>query len=80
MTGLPSIVFGLVALGPAGLALLLPDTSRAPLPDDIASAENLEQAADADGHDAPDDVEAPVTDIKLTSDVPSTEAVVDEQK
>lgn len=43
MSGLPSIVFGLVALGPALLALLLPDTSRAPLPDDLAEAENIDK-------------------------------------
>lgn len=43
MSGLPSIVFGLAALGPAFLALLLPDTSRAPLPGDLADAENIDK-------------------------------------
>ncbi|RVE42201.1 hypothetical protein evm_013150 [Chilo suppressalis] len=41
MSGLPSIVFGLVALGPVLLALLLPDTSRAALPDHIHDAERI---------------------------------------
>ncbi|KAJ8716894.1 hypothetical protein PYW07_003521 [Mythimna separata] len=43
MAGLPSIVFGLVALGPAMLALLLPDTSKSTLPDDVMDAENLDK-------------------------------------
>lgn len=43
MSGLPSIVFGLVALGPACLALVLPDTSRVPLPDHVEQAEHLDQ-------------------------------------
>ncbi|KAG6440875.1 hypothetical protein O3G_MSEX001534 [Manduca sexta] len=43
MLGLPSILFGIVALGPAMLALLLPDTSKAVLPDDIADAEKLDE-------------------------------------
>lgn len=41
MHGLPSIVFGLAALGPASLALFLPDTSKTTLPDDISDAERL---------------------------------------
>lgn len=43
MAGLPSVVFGLVALGPAMLALLLPDTSQSALPDDVMDAENLDK-------------------------------------
>lgn len=54
MSGLPSIVFGLTALGPATFALLLPDTSRAPLPDDIAEAENIDKMV----VDDPEDMEA----------------------
>lgn len=47
MSGLPSIVFALVALGPAMLALLLPDTSRTPLPDGVTEAEKLDATPDA---------------------------------
>ncbi|XP_013173687.1 PREDICTED: organic cation transporter protein-like isoform X2 [Papilio xuthus] len=49
MTGLPSVVFALVALGPAMLALLLPDTSRTPLPDRVADAERLDESPDSSG-------------------------------
>ncbi|CAH2047629.1 unnamed protein product, partial [Iphiclides podalirius] len=42
MSGLPSVVFAVVALGPAMLALLLPDTSRTPLPDRVSDAERLD--------------------------------------
>ncbi|CAH4036708.1 unnamed protein product [Pieris brassicae] len=42
MPGLPSIVFALAALGPAFLALLLPDTSHTVLPDQVADAEKLD--------------------------------------
>lgn len=42
MSGLPSIVFGIVAIGAALLALLLPDTSQAALPDDIIDAEKID--------------------------------------
>ncbi|CAG9787565.1 unnamed protein product [Diatraea saccharalis] len=41
MAGLPSIVFGLVALGPVMLSLLLPDTSHSSLPDHIQDAERI---------------------------------------
>jgi ABC-type phosphate transport system permease subunit len=41
MAGLPSIVFGLTALVPALLALLLPDTSKSALPDHIDDAERI---------------------------------------
>lgn len=56
MTGLPSVVFGLVALGPAMLALLLPDTSQSALPDDVVDAENLdnpheEHTPESENHD-----------------------------
>ncbi|CAK1585778.1 unnamed protein product [Parnassius mnemosyne] len=44
MSGLPSMVFAMAALGPALLALLLPDTSRAPLPDHVADAERLDDS------------------------------------
>ncbi|XP_045498946.1 organic cation transporter protein-like isoform X2 [Colias croceus] len=44
--GLPSILFSLAALGPAILALALPDTAKAALPDKLADAENI------DGKDA----------------------------
>ncbi|KAI8422053.1 hypothetical protein MSG28_009952 [Choristoneura fumiferana] len=43
MDGLPSVVFGLVAFVPAGLALLLPDTSRSALPEDVREAERLDK-------------------------------------
>lgn len=43
MKGLPSVVFGVVALAPAFMALFLPDTSKAVLPDDINAAENLDK-------------------------------------
>ncbi|XP_068617257.1 organic cation transporter protein-like [Battus philenor] len=46
MSGLPSILFALVALGPAMLALLLPDTSHSPLPERIDEAEKLDEAPD----------------------------------
>ncbi|XP_013147033.1 PREDICTED: organic cation transporter protein-like [Papilio polytes] len=46
MSGLPSVVFALVALGPAVLALFLPDTSRTPLPDRVADAERLDESPD----------------------------------
>ncbi|XP_012546925.1 organic cation transporter protein [Bombyx mori] len=42
MSGLSSIIFGIVSLGPALLAFLLPDTSKVSLPDDITEAENLD--------------------------------------
>ncbi|XP_072932966.1 solute carrier family 22 member 1-like [Epargyreus clarus] len=42
MSGLPSMVFAVVALGPAVLALLLPDTSRSALPDRVVDAERLD--------------------------------------
>ncbi|XP_075975566.1 organic cation transporter protein-like [Anticarsia gemmatalis] len=45
MSGLPSIVFGAVAIGAALLALLLPDTSKVALPDDIADAEKIDNQA-----------------------------------
>ncbi|KAL4709623.1 hypothetical protein ACJJTC_007354 [Scirpophaga incertulas] len=48
MGGLPSIVFGLAALGAAALALLLPDTSRAALPDRVADAERIGSPASPD--------------------------------
>lgn len=48
MPGLPSVVFGIVALGPAVLALLLPDTSKAALPDDLTAAEKLDAVPDED--------------------------------
>lgn len=41
MHGLTSIIFGIVALGPAFLALLLPDPSKVALPDDVNDAERL---------------------------------------
>lgn len=51
MTGLASVMFGVVSLGPALLALLLPDASRAALPDDVAAAENIDKRDDtADDH------------------------------
>ncbi|CAH0719751.1 unnamed protein product, partial [Brenthis ino] len=40
--GLPNMVFGLAALGPAVLALFLPETSQTDLPDKIAAAENID--------------------------------------
>ncbi|KAJ0183555.1 hypothetical protein K1T71_001531 [Dendrolimus kikuchii] len=43
MKGLPSVVFGVVAIAPAFMALLLPDTSKAALPDDVNAAENLDK-------------------------------------
>ncbi|XP_061713837.1 organic cation transporter protein-like [Cydia pomonella] len=43
MHSLPSVVIGLVAFIPGLLALLLPETSRSPLPDDIQQAEKLDQ-------------------------------------
>ncbi|KPJ16067.1 Organic cation transporter protein [Papilio machaon] len=46
MSGLPSVMFALVALGPAVLALLLPDTSRTPLPDRVVDAERLDESPD----------------------------------
>ncbi|CAH0586759.1 unnamed protein product [Chrysodeixis includens] len=67
MSGLPSIVFGIVALGPAVLALLLPDTSRAALPDDVLDAENLDTAPD---DERPGDVtnEPPRITVSVTKD------------
>ncbi|XP_041980314.1 organic cation transporter protein-like [Aricia agestis] len=56
MSGLPSIVFGLVALGPAGLALLLPDTSRCPLPDRVEEAEKIDEVTN-------DETETRVTSV-----------------
>lgn len=42
MPGLASIVFGLAALSPSILVLLLPDPSKARLPDDVHDAERLD--------------------------------------
>lgn len=51
MSGLATVMFGAVSLGPALLALLLPDASRAALPDDVAAAENIDKRDDtADNH------------------------------
>ncbi|XP_026496281.1 organic cation transporter protein-like [Vanessa tameamea] len=47
MPGLPSVVFSLAALGPALLALLLPDTSRMALPDRICDAERIDATNDS---------------------------------
>ncbi|XP_050348891.1 organic cation transporter protein-like isoform X2 [Nymphalis io] len=41
MSGMPSVVFSLAALGTALLALLLPDTSRMALPESICDAERI---------------------------------------
>lgn len=42
MSGLPMIVFGAVSLGPAMLALTLPDASAIPLPDHVSDAEKID--------------------------------------
>ncbi|CAG5058026.1 unnamed protein product [Parnassius apollo] len=47
MSGLPSVLFALAALEPALLALLLPDTSRVPLPDHVEEAERLNDSPQA---------------------------------
>ncbi|CAB3221792.1 unnamed protein product [Arctia plantaginis] len=47
-SGLTSMVFGIVAIGAALLALLLPDTSKAVLPDDIADAEKIDNQLSED--------------------------------
>ncbi|KAJ2951332.1 hypothetical protein O0L34_g5733 [Tuta absoluta] len=44
MSGLPSVVFGLVALVPALLSLFMPDTSHSYLPENLADAERLDHA------------------------------------
>lgn len=77
MSGLPSIVFGLVALGPASLALLLPDTSRAALPDDITEAENIDKIP-AGGDDVEGGDVTPVTVATPSSGLPP--AINDEEK
>lgn len=59
MPGLPSVMFGLVALGPAALALLLPDTSHVALPDDVAAAENLDNMPEKEEEGVMDRREAP---------------------
>lgn len=46
MSGMATVMFGAVSLGPALLALLLPDASRAALPDDVAAAENIDKRDD----------------------------------
>lgn len=67
MANLPSIVFGLVALGPAMLALLLPDTSQSALPDDVMDAENLDKAPeDEQTHDEVPRLSVTVTGEKQT--------------
>ncbi|XP_023935707.2 organic cation transporter protein-like [Bicyclus anynana] len=43
MPGLPSVVFAVAALGPAVLALCLPDTSRTALPERVADAEQMDE-------------------------------------
>ncbi|XP_028161592.1 solute carrier family 22 member 3-like [Ostrinia furnacalis] len=53
MHGLPSITFGIVALGPALLALLLPDTGNTALPEDIREAEKLGDPDQADHEHQP---------------------------
>lgn len=62
MPGLPRIVFALVALGPALLALLLPDTTHAVLPDQVADAERLDHVADAEKLD-------PVKDEEMATEI-----------
>ena len=69
MTGLPSIVFGLVALGPAVLALLLPDTSQSVLPEGVMDAENLDKPHEdehAQNSTTPDEV--PRLSVSVTGD------------
>ncbi|PZC76256.1 hypothetical protein B5X24_HaOG204862 [Helicoverpa armigera] len=66
MTGLPSVVFGLVALGPAMLALLLPETSQADLPDDVTSAENLDKPHEEQGVDNTTQDELPRIAVSVT--------------
>ncbi|CAG9136522.1 unnamed protein product [Plutella xylostella] len=48
MDGLPSVVFGVVALGPCLLSFFLPDTSKASLPDDVRAAESLDHTLSSD--------------------------------
>ncbi|CAK1555075.1 unnamed protein product [Leptosia nina] len=48
MPGLPSIVFAIAALGPAILALLLPDTSQSVLPDQVSDVEKVDATSNPD--------------------------------
>ncbi|XP_053604721.1 organic cation transporter protein-like [Plodia interpunctella] len=48
LSGMPSIVFGVVSLCSAMLTLLLPDTSRAALPDHIEEAEKIGDGEDGE--------------------------------
>lgn len=47
MTGLRVITFGFVALGPAILALFLPETGRAALPEQVVDAEKLDDTEES---------------------------------
>lgn len=63
--GLTSMIFGIVAIGAAMLALLLPDTSKAALPDDIADAEKIDsQQLEDQAAVVPHSVSVRVTQVK----------------
>lgn len=66
MAGLPSVVFGIVALGPAVLALLLPETSQSALPDDVMDAEKLDAPPEEQPQDDHRNEEVPRITVSIT--------------
>ncbi|XP_060801400.1 organic cation transporter protein [Amyelois transitella] len=56
LSGMPSIVFGIVSLCSAMLTLLLPDTSRAALPDFVAEAEKIGEEEQTEDEEAAEQI------------------------